>query len=93
MDLNTINTPAELLVANEAPPETSPNLELAAEAYSKLSPLETKELLLQILHELVEIHGDIAEDEADRDPESALAWARDERSLVIMWNIMHNIEL
>ena len=93
MNLAEVTTPAELVAANDTPPETSPNLELAAEACSKLSPLETKELLLQILHELVEIHGDIAEDEADSDPESALAWARDERSLVIMWNIMNNIEL
>ena len=93
MDLKEITTPSELITANATPPETSPNLELAAEACSKLTPPETKDLLLQILHELVEVHEDIAEDEVDGSPESALAWARDARALAIMWNIMNNIEL
>ncbi len=94
MDLAEITTPSELFAANEAPPSETPNLNIAMEAFENLTPQETKALLLIILRELANLHVDVAEDEIEgNDPENALAWAKDERSLVIMWNILNNIEL
>lgn len=92
MDLNTINTPSDLIQQNSTP--TDPVQDIVDNQVMELTPKQVMELTQKLVGMLGGWHQSVAEDfMKDGDIEKCVTWMKDEQKLHTCWDILDNIEM